>query len=266
MPDSLAGIVLAAGGGTRLSPLTRVRPKALCPVGDLPLVDRSLVLLSSVFGAVSADQVAVNLHHGRAPLEDHLAGRVHLSPEETLLGTAGALGRLRTWMSGRHTVVLNADHVSGVDLAAAVDTWDRQRVRLRRRGFGVRLDPALRLCAALMPWWALRDLADEPSGLFRTVWAPAASRGVLEVHGVGDVPWFDCGTPRSYLAANLWTSAGATIVGAGRGSRGAPSAACCGPTPRCAPTNGSFRRSGPPIASPCSCVDAPRPVVRAVIP
>src|SRR5437660_59073 len=45
MPDSLtggdplAGIVLAAGAGTRLAPLTRLRPKALCPVGNVPLVD-----------------------------------------------------------------------------------------------------------------------------------------------------------------------------------------------------------------------------------
>jgi NDP-sugar pyrophosphorylase family protein len=215
MPDILAGIVLAAGGGTRLLPLTRVRPKALCPVGGVPLVDRSLDLLSGVLGGVSVDQVAVNLHHGREPLEDHLTGRVHLSPEETLLGTAGAVGRLRTWLSGRDAIVLNADHVSGVDLPAVVDTWDRERVRLVVAGSPPDLDPSLRLCAALMPWWAIRDLAAEPSGLFHTVWAPAASRGVLEVRGVGDVPWFDCGTPRSYLAANLWTSGGATVVGAG---------------------------------------------------
>jgi N-acetyl-alpha-D-muramate 1-phosphate uridylyltransferase len=215
MTDILAGIVLAAGGGTRLSPLTRVRPKALCPVGDVPLVDRSLRLLSDVLGVVSADRVAVNLHHGRAALEDHLAGRVHLSPEDTLLGTAGAIGRLRSWISGRDVVVLHADHVSGVDLAAAIDTWDREAVRLVAAGAPPDLDPDLRLCAALMPWWAIRDVEAEPSGLFRTVWAPAATRGALQVHGVGDVPWFDCGTPRSYLDANLWTNGGATVVGAG---------------------------------------------------
>ena len=207
--------MLAAGGGTRLSPLTRVRPKALCPVGDVPLVDRALALLSGVVGPVSPDQVAVNLHHGRAQLEDHLAGRVHLSPEDTLLGTAGALGRLRPWIGGRDLVVLNADHVSGVDLAAAVEMWDREAVRLVAAGSPRDLDPDLKLCAALMPWWAVREVEDEPSGLFRTVWAPAASRGVLQIHGVGDAPWFDCGTPRSYLDANLWTNGGATVVGAG---------------------------------------------------
>ena len=83
MPDILAGIVLSAGGGTRLSPLTRLRPKALCPVGAVPLVDRAIERL----GEVTSD-VAVNVHHGREQVEDHLAGRVHLAVEEVLLGTA----------------------------------------------------------------------------------------------------------------------------------------------------------------------------------
>ena len=42
MGDSLAAVVLAAGAGTRLAPLTSVRPKALCPVGDRPLLDAAL--------------------------------------------------------------------------------------------------------------------------------------------------------------------------------------------------------------------------------
>ena len=42
MGDSLAAVVLAAGSGTRLAPLTWVRAKALCPVGGRPLVDSAL--------------------------------------------------------------------------------------------------------------------------------------------------------------------------------------------------------------------------------
>ncbi len=125
--------MLAAGGGTRLSPLTRLRPKALCPVGDVPLVDRAIERL----GPVAAD-IAVNLHHGREQLEDHLAGRregrVHVSPEDTLLGTAGALGHLKSWLDGRDTVVVNADLVTDADLVAAVASWDRERVRLLASG------------------------------------------------------------------------------------------------------------------------------------
>ena len=84
--DGLVGVVLAAGRGTRLRPLTRLRPKALCPVGNVPLVD---LALERVRPAVAA--VAVNLHHGRRALDAHLPADVHRSVEEHgPLGTAGA--------------------------------------------------------------------------------------------------------------------------------------------------------------------------------
>jgi N-acetyl-alpha-D-muramate 1-phosphate uridylyltransferase len=214
MPDILAGIVLSAGGGTRLSPLTRLRPKALCPVGAVPLVDRAIARL----GAVTSD-VAVNVHYGREQLEDHLAGRVHLAVEEVLLGTAGALGNLKTWIDGRGAVILNADLVTDADLGAAVASWDRERIRLVAAG-GAALDPDLRLCAALMPWSSVERLDAVPSGLYLESWAPAVDAGELEVHDVGAVTWFDCGTPRSYLAANLWVSGGATVLGEGAAVHG----------------------------------------------
>src|SRR5690348_1650101 len=105
MPDSLAGIVLAAGAGERLRPLTDLRPKPMCPVDNVPLGDLAI-------GRIAAEtaSIAVNVHHGRAALEAHLAGRVHLSIEEPeALGTAGALGRLREWIAGRPALVTNAD-------------------------------------------------------------------------------------------------------------------------------------------------------------
>ena len=66
--------MLAAGAGERLRPLTRLRPKPMCPLGDRPLVDHALERFVGV-----TDAVAVNVHNGRALLESHLAGRVHLS-------------------------------------------------------------------------------------------------------------------------------------------------------------------------------------------
>ena len=75
--SELAAVVLAAGAGTRLRPLTWLRPKALCPVENVPLVDLAVGWARTVTGAV-----AVNIHHGRAALESHLVGRVHLSIEE----------------------------------------------------------------------------------------------------------------------------------------------------------------------------------------
>ncbi|MGI8807170.1 MAG: nucleotidyltransferase family protein [Acidimicrobiales bacterium] len=104
MTDDLAAVVLAAGAGTRLRPLTDILPKAMCPVDNVALVDLAIDRVRPL-----TPLVAVNVHHGRSHLEAHLAGRVHLSMEPELLGTAGALGRLRDWIHGRATVVVNAD-------------------------------------------------------------------------------------------------------------------------------------------------------------
>jgi MurNAc alpha-1-phosphate uridylyltransferase len=216
MADSLAadlaGVVLAAGRGTRLRPLTLLRPKALCPVGNVALVDAAIERVGAVTAAV-----AVNAHHGRAAVEAHLAGRAHVSVEEdTLLGTAGALGRLRPWVGGRSVLVANADAWHRADLSAFVAGWDGERVRL----LCVR-DPArgdfgdLRYAgAAVLPWAVVASLPDQPAGLSSTVFAPARRAGRLDL-AVHDGEYFDCGTPASYLAANLWESGGAPVVGEG---------------------------------------------------
>src|SRR5690349_194199 len=122
----LAAVVLAAGAGTRLRPLTLVRPKALCPVDNVPLVDLAIGSASTV-----AEAIAVNVHHGRPVMESHLAGRVHLSIEEReALGTAGGVANLKDWVGGRNALVLNADAWHDADLVAFVRGWDGERVRL----------------------------------------------------------------------------------------------------------------------------------------
>src|SRR3954471_23765845 len=109
MGDSLAAVVLAAGAGTRLGPLTSVRPKALCPVGDRPLLDLALARVEAVVGS-GADRVAVNAQAHRDQAGAAVAGRAHLSAEEPVaLGTAGAVARLRPWLDGRPVLVVNGD-------------------------------------------------------------------------------------------------------------------------------------------------------------
>jgi len=206
--DGLVGVVLAAGRGTRLRPLTRIRPKALCPVGNVPLVD---LALERVRPAVEA--VAVNLHHGRRTLDAHLAPDVHRSVEEEPLGTAGALGRLRPWIDGRGVLVVNADAWCPGSLAAFAAGWDGERIRLLLAGDD-ELHPASGLAGALMPWRDVAGLEDEPSGLYEVSWRAAQAEGRVEAvrH---DGPFVDCGTPEHYLAANLQASGGASVVEAG---------------------------------------------------
>lgn len=210
-PDEVVGVVLAAGAGTRLRPLTWERPKALCPVGDVPLVDLALARLAPL-----VTSLAVNVHHGRAAMEGHFATRpdVHLSVEDPVaLGTAGALGQLRPWIAGRAAAVLNADAWCPDPLDALFTGWDGRRVRLLLVGVD-RLHPRVSVAGCLLPWAAVAELEAEPSGLYEVCWRPWADRGAVEVirH---DGAFVDCGTPADYLAANLRASGGAPVIGAG---------------------------------------------------
>ena len=209
MSDGIAGVVLAAGAGMRLRPLTLLRPKALCPVANVPLVD---LAIERAHTAVT--EVAVNVHHGRAAMEAHLAGRVHLSIEiDQALGTAGALGHLRGWLDGRAALVVNADAWCPGSLASFAQGWDGSCVRLLVSGADV-LTPTSRIAAALMPAWSIEPLPVAPAGLYESVWVHALDAGRLEAvrH---DGPFIDCGTPREYLEANLAASGGRNVVGEG---------------------------------------------------
>jgi MurNAc alpha-1-phosphate uridylyltransferase len=207
----IAGVVLAAGPGTRLQPLTDILPKALCPVDNVALVDHALARVRPV-----APEVAVNVCAGRDAMEAHLAGRdVHLSFEDDgLLGTAGALGRLRPWIEGRHVLVTNADAWHRFDLRRLVEGWDGVRPRLlvvhdpARGDFG----PWRYVGSCLLAWAHVAPLASEPSGLFDAVWrGRGRDLDLVAVEG----EFFDCGTPSDYLAANLAASGGASVVGPG---------------------------------------------------
>lgn len=204
--QGLVGVVLAAGRGSRLRPLTRIRPKALCPVGNVALVDLAIERVRPAVGSV-----AVNLHHGRHAVDAHLPADVHRSvEEERLLGTAGALGHLRSWIDGRGVLVVNADAWCPGSLEGFVAGWDRERIRLLLAGEDD-LTPNSRLAGALMPWAEVASLTPEPSGLYEVSWRAAQAAGRVEaVRHEG--PFVDCGTPAQYLEANLRASGGESVV------------------------------------------------------
>jgi len=212
LADGITAVVLAAGDGRRLRPLTDLLPKALCPVGGVALVDRAIV---SVRRAVGGD-VAVNVHHGRDAMLAHLDGGsdVHVSVEEPVaLGTAGALAAMSGWLDGRSALVVNADTVHDEDLAAFVGGWDGERVRILMVGeppFG----PRSGVVASIVPAWAAADLRPEPSGLWEVMWRSELEAGRIDAVAASGVV-IDCGTPAQYLRANLHVSGGATVIGDG---------------------------------------------------
>lgn len=222
--SEFCAVVLAAGEGRRLRPLTERLPKALCPVGNVPLLDRALDRVAGL-GPAGAGAVAVNAAYLAAQVVDRVAGRAHLSVEpDGPLGTAGGVGRLRDWIDGRGVLVGNADayladpdRPPGLDIAALVHGWDGSTVRMltRATGAGERPEFGGRRFAgfSLLPWEYVRRLTAEPSNLVHRVWRPAEAAGDLELVGYGGT-YIDTGTPADYLAANLHAAGGRPLIDA----------------------------------------------------
>jgi MurNAc alpha-1-phosphate uridylyltransferase len=210
--------VLGAGAGTRLRPLTRGRPKVLCPVANVALLDHNLARVAAVVGA-GATHVAVNAHHDAGLLWAHVAGRAHVSIERPeALGTAGAVAELRGWLDGRAALVVNGDTWSTIDLGPLVDGWDGATVRVLVRVAAAvgepRLAPGVGILGSLLPPGVIAELPHRPAGLYESCWRPLQAEGRLEVVGAtGEL--VACDRPRDYLAANLLASGGESVIGSG---------------------------------------------------
>lgn len=212
----MAALVLAAGAGTRLRPLTLLRPKALCPVAEVPLVDHALERVARLVGA-GPSAIAVNVHHHADVLAAHVAGRAHVSWETggEALGTAGAVGALRSWLDGRSVLVVNGDTWATAPLGPLLDGWDGERVRVAVLGPpGAPLAPGALVVGSIVPAADAARIPAEPLGLSNALWWPALDAGRLEVVNV-DGRAISCDRPGDYLAANLAASGGAPVVGEG---------------------------------------------------
>lgn len=130
------------------------------------------------------------------------------------LGTAGALANLAHHLDGRSVLAVNADSVFDADLADVVAAWDGERPLVAHGGRdGFR--PGVPVVASITPWSAIEALPQSPSGLFGHLWRDAHAEGRLQSVQL-DSPVLDCGTPASYLAANLALFGGATSVEVGQ--------------------------------------------------
>jgi NDP-sugar pyrophosphorylase family protein len=203
--------------------LTTVRPKALCPVGNVALLDRALARVAGL-GLAGPDQVAVNACYLGEQVVAHVGDRAWLSVEPgEPLGTSGGVANLRDWIDGRGVLVANADaylaspsRAPGADVAALVEGWDGETVRLLGVPAGDRpaeFGPYRFAGLSLLPWSMVRSLVAEPADLVRTVWRPAEAAGALAVVEYTGM-FLDTGTPADYLAANLHATGDGDLVDA----------------------------------------------------
>lgn len=121
----MKAMVLAAGLGTRLRPLTNDRPKALVEVAGQTMLERTLIRLR----AFGIQDVIVNVHHfadmviAYLKAKDHFGMHIEVSREDTLLDTGGGLKKAAWFFMddpGEPFLLHNVDILSNFDLAAMV--------------------------------------------------------------------------------------------------------------------------------------------------
>jgi mannose-1-phosphate guanylyltransferase len=238
----LRALVLAAGLGTRLRPLTESMPKPLLPVAGLPILGHTLAQLA----ALGCEAAAVNLHHQgekiRERFGDAFAGMpLTWSEEPVLQGTLGALYPLRDFFAPADLILLvNGDslcrwpfrkmvrqHLSGNARATLLLT---SRPDPAAFGGGVGIDREGRILsfrpgdpergeverryvfagAHVFPPALLERVGPGPSDIVRDLYMPLLAEsepGVLQSVVTRGL-WHDLGTPQRFLDATLeWARA-----------------------------------------------------------
>ncbi len=116
-------MILCAGLGTRLRPLSQRRAKALMPIGDRPALAHILERVRPLGGPV-----VVNAHHraGDVVAFSHETGGIAVSLEEELLGTAGGLARAADLLGAGDVLVWNADIQAELDVGALLAAHDAE--------------------------------------------------------------------------------------------------------------------------------------------
>jgi mannose-1-phosphate guanylyltransferase/phosphomannomutase len=228
MDSDISALVLAAGEGTRMKPLSEVRPKALMPTLGLPQMSWQVARLHSA----GVEDVWVNAHFHASQIEEE-AGRISrvtgkkvgVSLEKELpLGTAGALRRLSEDL-GRSVVVINSDvacdlpisklieaHSSSKAAATllAIPSEDQADLVLEEGWVKDLVDRSDKWRAGhvyagigIFEKDVLRFVPDGASGLFETVFLGAMREelpvAALEWNGY----WRDVGNPEAHLRINL---------------------------------------------------------------
>jgi NDP-sugar pyrophosphorylase family protein len=125
----MKAMVLAAGQGTRLHPLTEHIPKALVPVAGRPMIEYSLLLLKRY----GIRDIIINLHHLGDQIESYLGNGKHwglqitYSKEPELLDTGGGLFKAKPFLQDGTFIVINTDVLIDLSLSDLLAFHEKNR-------------------------------------------------------------------------------------------------------------------------------------------
>jgi len=115
----MRALLLAAGRGERLRPLTLTTPKCLVPIHGRPLL---AYWLDALLGEAGVERVLVNTHYLHQAVETFIAAspwreRIDVVREAELLGTGGTVLANRDWLQGDSFLVVHADNLTDVPIS-----------------------------------------------------------------------------------------------------------------------------------------------------
>jgi MurNAc alpha-1-phosphate uridylyltransferase len=220
-------IILAAGRGERMRPLTVAVPKPMIPIAGRSMLDRSMDRLI----AHGVRTIVVNVHHLGEQIATHLDGRARILREDRLLETGGSVKNALPLLGNGPYFILNGDGLwrdgSQPMLSRMEAAWDPARMdallllhpidkvigreakdrgdyfleadgRARRRGEAASA-PYLFASVSICDSRLLRDAPDGPFSLVK-LWDRAQAEGRL-FGVVHDGDWFHVGTPQALADA-----------------------------------------------------------------
>ncbi|NLD36241.1 MAG: NDP-sugar synthase [Desulfatiglans sp.] len=119
----MKAMIMAAGFGTRLKPLTDHIPKALVPVLNRPILERNIEYLAEY----GIKDIIINAHYHMEQMECYIKGckipgvnlSISLEPDE-ILGTGGGLSKCRPFLKDDTFILINSDILTDIHLDQAI--------------------------------------------------------------------------------------------------------------------------------------------------
>ncbi|MDX2029569.1 MAG: NDP-sugar synthase [Blastocatellia bacterium] len=231
----MKAMILAAGFGTRLWPLTVGRTKPAIPFLNRPLIASTIEYLRR-FGVT---ELIVNLHHEPESVREQIGDgsqygvRIGYSMEEPeILGTSGALDRVRDQLEQETFLVVNGKIITDLDLGAALETHRRRQalatlvlrpnpkrerfseILLGEEGRVARFGgfPEVGGAGTPLMFTGIHILDPAifeyiPRGVFsdsvRDVYPKAMAEGRMVAAHIGEGAWYELSTLERYLAISL---------------------------------------------------------------
>ncbi len=227
----MRGMILAAGLGTRLRPLSYELPKPVVPVLGRPLCTYNMEFLSRA----GIREFILNLHTHPKLIQQRVTGwagrklRVEYAVEPVILGTGGGIWNARRFLSGGTFVAVNGDTILGFPLAAAL-AFHREKKALatlvllpdpakrytpvwiagdgRITGFGTEAGDGARSgfytgCQIVEPELLARVPPEKASCIIRETYRPLVATGAPVYGFMTSGSFREFGSPADYLSGTL---------------------------------------------------------------